>query len=159
MVFLWLPRGLITTQNIISLKAQDRIWIGSRLTDTRSAENDWIGADTDPRYRIDASLVKDTVILLQHLAHEGHKVSLSKLQFVRQQVTFLGHVITPNSKSLSDKRIQGIKDVPKPITKKQMLSFLGMCSYYRTFIPNYATLEQPLRALTVGKGLRSCDKI
>ncbi len=27
-----------------SLKAQDRIWIGSRLTDT--AENDWIGADT-----------------------------------------------------------------------------------------------------------------
>ncbi len=40
-----------------------------------------------------------------------------------------------------------------------MLSFLGMCSYCRTFIPKYATLEQPLRALTVGKGLRSCDKI
>ncbi len=57
MVFVWLPWGL-TTQNIISLKAQDRIWIGSRLTDTRSAENDWIGADTDPQYRIDASLVK-----------------------------------------------------------------------------------------------------
>ncbi len=161
MVFLWLPWGLITTQNIISLKAQDRIWIGSRLTDTRSAENDWIGADTE-----DASLVKDTVTLLQHFStfsfslqlSFSHKVSLSKLQFVRQQVTFLGHVITPNSKSLSDKRIQGIKDVPKPITKKQM-SFLGMCSYYGTFIPNYATLEQPLRALTVGKGLRSCDKI
>ncbi len=102
---------------------------------------------------------EDTVSLLQHLAQEGHKVSLSKLQFVKQQVMFLGHVITPNSKSLSDKRIQGIKDVPKPITKKQMLSFLGMCSYCRTFIPNYAILEQPLRALTVGKGLRSCDKI
>ncbi len=28
-----------------------------------------------------------------------------------------------------------------------------------TYIPNYAILEQPLRALTVGKGLRSCDKI
>ncbi len=28
----------------------------SRLTDTRSAENDRIGADTDPEYRIDASL-------------------------------------------------------------------------------------------------------
>ncbi len=27
------------------------------------------------------------------------------------------------------------------------------------FIPNYAFLEKPLRALTTGKGLRSCDKI
>ncbi len=49
--------GLTTTQNIISLKAQDRISIGSHLTDTRSTENDWIGADTDPQYRIDASLL------------------------------------------------------------------------------------------------------
>ncbi len=29
----------------------------SRLINNRSAENDWIGADTDPQYRIDASLV------------------------------------------------------------------------------------------------------
>ncbi len=29
----------------------------SRLTDTRSAENDQIETDTDPEYRIDASLV------------------------------------------------------------------------------------------------------
>ncbi len=60
MVFVWLPWGLTTTLNIISLKAQDRIWIESHLTDTRSAENDWIGADTDPQYRIDASLLKTT---------------------------------------------------------------------------------------------------
>ncbi len=32
----------------------------SRLTDTRSAENDRIGADTDPEYRIDASLLGST---------------------------------------------------------------------------------------------------
>ncbi|KAI2645687.1 hypothetical protein H4Q32_030001 [Labeo rohita] len=109
--------------------------------------------------RDEATCVADTVTLLKHLAEEGHRVSLSKLQFAKQQVIFLGHVITPNSKSLSDKRIQGIKDVPKPITRKQMLSFLGMCSYCRTFIPNYAILEQPLRSLTVGKGLKSTDKI
>ncbi len=30
-----------------------------------------------------ATCVKYTVTLLQHLAQEGHKVSLSKLQFVR----------------------------------------------------------------------------
>ncbi len=36
----------------------------------------------------------DTVTLLNHLAGEGHKVSLTKLQFVRQEITFLGHTMT-----------------------------------------------------------------
>lgn len=35
------------------------------------------------------------------LAANGHKVSLSKLQRARQKVTYLGHVITPEGKSLS----------------------------------------------------------
>ncbi len=40
------------------------IGFGSLLSDTRSAENDLIGADTDPEYRIDASL------------HQIHKIML-----------------------------------------------------------------------------------
>ncbi len=45
--------GLIITQNSIRrISDLDR----SRLSDIRSAENDWIGADTDPEYQIDASL-------------------------------------------------------------------------------------------------------
>ncbi len=72
---------------------------------------------------------------------------------------FFWVTLTPNSKAISEKRIKAIKDVPRPITKRQLLSFLGMCAYCRTFIPNYAFLEKPLRALTTGKGLRSCDKI
>ncbi|KAL0152344.1 hypothetical protein M9458_052067 [Cirrhinus mrigala] len=34
-----------------------------------------------------------------------------------------------------------------------------MCSYCRIFIPNYAILKRPLRALRVGKWLKSCDQI
>ncbi len=101
----------------------------------------------------------DTVALLNHLAREGHKVSLTRLQFVKQEITLLGHTITPNSKAIFEKRVKAIKYVPRPITKKQLLSFLGMCAYCRTFISNYTFLEKPLRALTTGKGLRSCDKI
>ncbi len=47
--------GLTITQNSIRrISDLDR----SRLTDTRSAENDRIGADTDPEYQIDASLLQ-----------------------------------------------------------------------------------------------------
>ncbi len=49
-----LSSGLTITQNSIhTISDLDR----SRLSDTRSAENDRIGADTDPEYRIDASLL------------------------------------------------------------------------------------------------------
>ncbi len=52
--------GLTITQNSIhTISDLDR----SSLSDTRSAENDRIGADTDPEYRIDASLVIITIII------------------------------------------------------------------------------------------------
>ncbi len=47
--------GLTTAQNSIRTTSDlDR----SRLTDTQSTENDRFGADTEPEYRIDASLIK-----------------------------------------------------------------------------------------------------
>ncbi len=53
--------GLTITQNSIRrISDLDR----SGLTDTRSAENDRIGADTDPEYQIDASLVKIRCLLI-----------------------------------------------------------------------------------------------
>lgn len=102
---------------------------------------------------------KDTLALLCHLATEGHKASLSKLQFVKETVHFLGHDISASGKTLSPKRIEAIVSLPKPTTKKQMMSFLGMCSYCRVFIPNYAQLVEPLSALIHGKNLTAHDKI
>ena len=39
------------------------------------------------------------------------------------------------------------------------MSFLGMCSYCRQFISNYAILEAPLASLIHGKGLQAQHKI
>ncbi len=40
--------------------------------------------------RDEVTCVADTVTLLNHLAREGHKVSLTKLQFVQQEIFFFG---------------------------------------------------------------------
>ncbi|XP_062248239.1 uncharacterized protein LOC133956894 [Platichthys flesus] len=101
----------------------------------------------------------NTIALLRHLAREGHKVSLSKLQFVQQTVTFLGHVVTKDGKSLSDKRVEAIVNMPKPLTKKQLMSFIGTCSFCRTFIPDFALLEAPLGALYHGKSLSPHERV
>ncbi len=50
---LWCFCGFQQQHNSIRTSDLDR----SRLTDTRSTENDRIGADTDPEYQIDASLL------------------------------------------------------------------------------------------------------
>ncbi len=39
--------------------------------------------------RDEVTCVADTVTLLNHLAREGHKVSLTKLQVVKQEIFFL----------------------------------------------------------------------
>ncbi len=49
--------GLNSNTEYYKLKSTGSDLDRSRLTDTRSAENDWIGAYTDPQYQIDASLV------------------------------------------------------------------------------------------------------
>ncbi|XP_036003044.1 uncharacterized protein LOC118566100 [Fundulus heteroclitus] len=102
---------------------------------------------------------EDTVALLKHLHSEGHKASLSKLQFVQPQVTFLGHHISSEGRTLSPKRVAAVQNIPKPVTKKQLLSFLGITSYCRNFVPNYSVLEAPLSAIMHGKDLQPADKL
>lgn len=67
--------------------------------------------------------------LLKHLTKEGHKASLSKLQYVQQQVHFLGHDISVEAKKLSTDRVSAIEKIPKPITKSKFFNF---CVYVLT---------------------------
>ena len=41
-----------------------------------------------------------------------------------------------------------IKNIPRPITKKQLQSVLGLMGYYRSYIPHYADIALPLTSLT-----------
>lgn len=47
-----------------------------------------------------------------------------------------------------DSKVQAIAQMEIPRTKKDVRAFLGMTGYYRLFIPNYATVAEPLTELT-----------
>lgn len=64
-----------------------------------------------------------------------------KLQFLQLKVTYLGHVIIGEGKTLYPKHAAAIQSVPKPVTKKQMMSLLGMMSFCRQWIPHYSEKE------------------
>ena len=47
-----------------------------------------------------------------------------------------------------DDKVAAIRDWPRPTTKKQVKSFLGLVGYYQRFIPGFATMAHPLNELT-----------
>eukprot|EP00112_Aurelia_sp_Birch-Aquarium-sp1_P016633 Seg379.1 transcript_id=Seg379.1/GoldUCD/mRNA.D3Y31 product="Exosome RNA helicase MTR4" protein_id=Seg379.1/GoldUCD/D3Y31 len=69
-----------------------------------------------------------------------------------EAVDFIGHQIGRGELGLHDENVKEVKDAPRPRTKKELKSFLGLTGYYRNFIPNYAALASPLSDLTK-KGL------
>lgn len=92
-----------------------------------------------------ATCQKDSFALLKHLAEEGHKVSKSKLQLCREQVKYLGHNLSSGGQTLVEDRKITILKAPKPVIKKQIMSFLGLTNYCRNWVPNYAEITAPLQ--------------
>lgn len=112
-----------------------------------------VAAETEDKCR-EASLA-----VLKHLAQTGNKVSLSKLQWVKQQVVYLGHTVSHAGRSITDKRMQTVAQFPKPRTKKEVMSFLGLCNYNRMWVPNYAEMSQPLLDLAHSSNLKMTEKV
>lgn len=72
------------------------------------------------------------------------KIQLDKSEFLRKEVQYLGHVITPDGIKPNPNKISAIENFPIPATKKQLKGFLGLIGYYRKFISNFAKITKPL---------------
>ena len=93
--------------------------------------------------------IKDTLLLLTHLANKGHRASLSKMQYCQERVQYLGHVLHNGTRQLSQGRITTLLSTTRPQTKKQMMSFLGMANFCRQWIFEYRAMEAVLRNATL----------
>ena len=76
---------------------------------------------------------------------------LSKCKFGQSSVTFIGHVVGSGKRSVVQSRVEVIKAIPDFHTKKLLRSFLGMCAFYRNYIPNYSEIALPLTEMTKNK--------
>lgn len=78
------------------------------------------------------------------------KVNIEKSKFLKTEVEFLGHVVTQNGILPDPDKISAIQRIPAPKNLKQLKSFLGLASYYRRFIKDFAMVAKPLTNLTRG---------
>jgi len=65
-----------------------------------------------------------------------------------RKIGFLGVVIEPNGIEIEKEKVDGILSWPEPKNVKDVRKFLGLASYYRRFIKNFAEVARPINMLT-----------
>ncbi|KAH8325104.1 hypothetical protein KR067_009985 [Drosophila pandora] len=92
--------------------------------------------------------------VFQNLRKAKLHVNLKKTRFLSTQVEFLGYILTQDGIKANAQKVKAITDMKPPVNMKELTSFLGMTSYYRKFIQDYAKVAKPLTNLTRGEFAR-----
>lgn len=117
-----------------------------------------LGADLEPNvfYYLDDIIVVspdfDTHLellgkIFDRLAAANLTISFDKCQFCRPELKYLGYVVNKFGLQVDPSKVEAILNMPTPKTVSEIRRVLGMASWYRRFIPNFATITAPLTSL------------
>jgi hypothetical protein len=85
--------------------------------------------------------------VLQILQREQWYIKLTKCSFAKQQIAYLGHVISPNGVATDPTKVAAVSSWPTPANCKELRGFLGLAGYYRKFVKNFGVIARPLTDL------------
>ena len=107
------------------------------------------------------SLIDDTVVygkdvkehderlnqVLKRLADAKITLNEEKCQFRKSEITFLGHTVGRDGIKPDPAKISAVANMEAPQNVSELRRFLGMVNQLGKFLPNLATVTEPLRGL------------
>ena len=85
--------------------------------------------------------------VLQAIGDAGMTLNPKKCLFATDKVVFLGYEVDWQGIRPNSKKVAAIRDFPRPDSVSKLRSFLGMASFYRKFVSNFASIAGPLHGL------------
>ena len=92
--------------------------------------------------------LKHIQIILTRLNQGKLRLKKSKCLFFKQELHYLGHLLTTNGIKPQLEKIKAILEMKLPKNLKGVREFLGMVGYYRKFINRFADVAIPMTKLT-----------
>ena len=90
--------------------------------------------------------------MLNRLSYANLKLSPKKCNMLRNELSFVGMTISKNGISIDKDRIKAMTNLKPPTNVKETQRIIGLFSYNRKFIKNFATISRPLYDLLKKKG-------
>ena len=88
--------------------------------------------------------------VFQKLYAAGLKLKPSKCFFFREEIEYLGHVVSGKGISTNPKKVEAVAKWPTPQKVYDVRSFLGFVGYYRRFIKDFSKIAKPIREVITG---------
>ncbi|WMV09159.1 hypothetical protein MTR67_002544 [Solanum verrucosum] len=87
-------------------------------------------------------------IVLGALEKQRLYAKFSKCEFWLTSVAILGHVVSKEEVMVDPQKIEAVKNWVRPSSVTEVGSFVGLTSYYRRFVKNFASIVTHLTSLT-----------
>lgn len=81
------------------------------------------------------------------LADASLVLNLTKCEFVKAQVQYLGYIVGHGKVCPPLKKVEAISNLSQPQNRRELQRFLGMIGYYRRFVMNFSDVIAPLTDL------------
>ena len=95
--------------------------------------------------------------VFQRFRRFGLFLKAKKCRFGMKQIDYVGRQISSQGISMSQQKIEGVLNFPKPQNIHALRSFLGLANYFRSFVPFHSDVVKPLQTMIDPKGRKKAS--